>query len=167
MKRHVRYLPCCWLLGGLLAACLFAVAFLVLYPHSTRYVQNLDRALHPPIDPVAVAQVSAALPEDPSLIERWVGTEIVFDANDYAAWGVVLYIATPEEVLRRGRGPCYGRAVVLASILEAKGISYRLMANTTCGWPTRVANRSIGTSACAVRRSAWWTGAGGSKAWGG
>jgi hypothetical protein len=123
-----------WLLGGLSAACLFAVAFLVLYPHPTRYVQNLDRALHPPIDPTAVAQVSARLPEDPSLIERWVRNEIAFDANDYAAWDVVLYIATPAEVLERGRGPCYGRAVVLASILEAKGIPYRLMANTTHVW---------------------------------
>jgi hypothetical protein len=122
------------MLSGLLAACLLALAFLVLYPHPSLYVQNLERALHPPIDPAGVAYISATLPDDPSLIEQWVRSEIVFDADDYAAWGVVLYIATPAEVLERRRGPCYGRALVLASILEAKSIPYRVMANTTHVW---------------------------------
>jgi transglutaminase-like putative cysteine protease len=82
--------------------------------------------VHLPIEPELVAQVSAPFPDDPATVENWVRETIVYDANDYAGWGAILYIASPEEVLRRGRAPCYGRAVVLASILEAKGIPYRV-----------------------------------------
>ena len=134
MRRKGRSRRSSWVLGVPLAACLCALGFLVLYPRPALCVQNLERALHAPIDPAAVAQVSETLLEEPVLIERWVRSEIAFDTNDYAAWGVAFYIATPGEVLARGRGPCYGRAVVLASVLEAKGIPYRLMANTTHVW---------------------------------
>ena len=66
------------------------------------------------------------LPGDPAQIEAWVIEHIRRDANDYANWGGFFYIASPEEVLSIGRGPCYGRAVVLASILEDKHIPYRV-----------------------------------------
>jgi hypothetical protein len=74
------------------------------------------------------------LPNDPARVEEWVVENVIYDANDYADWGVVTYIASPDEVLRRGRGPCYGRAVVLASILEDKHIPYRLFVTFMHTW---------------------------------
>jgi hypothetical protein len=73
-----------------------------------------------------VAEISASLPDDPVKIEGWVIYNIGRDANDYANWGVIFYIASPAEVLSIQRGPCYGRAIVLASIQEDKGIPCRL-----------------------------------------
>jgi hypothetical protein len=100
--------------------------FLAAYPKPALFTRTLERALHPPIDPVAMAEISRSLPDDPAKIEAWVIGHIQRDANDYANWGVIFYIASPAEVLSIGRGPCYGRAIVLASILERKGIPYQL-----------------------------------------
>ena len=123
-----------WLWAAFLVAVVFAASVLILCANPSLYALSIRRAIDPPIEPAMVRDVSAHLPDDPARIEEWVRQEIVFDANDYASWGVVLYIATPEEVLERGRGPCYGRAVVLASILEEKGLQYRLMANMVHVW---------------------------------
>lgn len=123
-----------WFLGSLLITAVLVVLFLILCANPSLYAISLARALDPPIEPATVRDISATLPDDPESIEEWVRREIVFDANDYAGWGVILYIATPREVLERGRGPCYARAVVLASILEEKGLQYRLMANMVHVW---------------------------------
>ena len=102
------------------------ILFLAAYPRPVLFFRTMARAIHPPIDAGVVAEISRSLPDDPAKIEAWVIEHIERDANDYANWGVIFYIASPEEVLSIQRGPCYGRAVVLASILEDKGIPYRL-----------------------------------------
>jgi hypothetical protein len=119
-----------WLWGGIL----LLVWFLVAYPRPSLLIRTLTRFVHLPIEPAAVAHLSATLPDDPAYIEDWVRKQITYDANDYAGWGVVFYMAGPDEVLRRGRAPCYGRAVVLASILEQKGIPYRVFGTTLHMW---------------------------------
>ena len=47
-------------------------------------------------------------------------------AYDWQVNGVPWYFPTTAQVLRAGRGDCESRAVVLASILKAKGIPYQL-----------------------------------------
>jgi hypothetical protein len=121
-KKHFCFRKSTWLwIGGAIA-----ILFLVAYPKPSLFLRTVSRAIQPPIDPDTVAEISAGLPDDPAQIEGWVIEHIERDANDYANWGVIFYIASPAEVLSIGRGPCYGRAIVLASILEEKGIPYRL-----------------------------------------
>jgi hypothetical protein len=121
-KRHSRFGKSTWLWLGIVTIILFLVA----YPKPDLFFRTLGRAIHPPIDPGVVAEISQSLPDDPGQIEAWVIEHIERDANDYANWSVIFYIASPAEVLAIGRGPCYGRAIVLASILEEKHIAYRL-----------------------------------------
>jgi hypothetical protein len=99
---------------------------LVAYPKPGRLIQHVQNLIDPPIHPQAVSAISTALPDDPEVIESWVFEAIQRDANDYANWGVIFYFASPEEVLNIGRGACYARAIVLASILQAKSIPFRL-----------------------------------------
>ena len=87
------------------------ILFLVAYPKPALFVRSIERAVNPPIDPSAVTKISQSLTDDPTKIEAWVIEHIQRDANDYANWGVIFYIASPAEVLSIGRGPCYGRAV--------------------------------------------------------
>lgn len=121
-KKLIRFRKSTWLWIGIATLILFLVA----YPKPNLFLRTVVRAIHPPIDTGVTAEISASLPDDPAQIEAWVIEHIQRDANDYANWGVIFYIASPAEVLSIGRGPCYGRAVVLASILEAKQIPYRL-----------------------------------------
>lgn len=102
------------------------LVFLVAYPRPGLFFRTIAHAIHPPIRPAEVAAISPNLPGDPAQVEQWVIEHIQRDANDYANWGVIFYVTTPAEVLGIGRGPCYGRAIVLASILEDKHIPYRL-----------------------------------------
>ena len=93
-----------------------------------------DKDAHTPIEPAAVVHFSATLPDDPARIEQWVREKVVYDADGYRGWGVAFYIASPDQALRRGRGHCWDRAMVLASILEEKRIPYRLFANWMHAW---------------------------------
>jgi hypothetical protein len=130
MKMHMRLLKSRWLWGSILLLAWFLAA----YPRPSLLIRTMARFVHLPIEPAAVAHVSATLPDDPAAIEAWVRKQITYDANDYAGWGVVFYMASPEEVLRRGKAPCYGRAVVLASILEDKGVPHRVFGTTLHMW---------------------------------
>ncbi len=119
-----------WVWSGIIGLTLFLIA----YPNPVRFLLTVERALYPPIEPAAVATIGMTLPNDPAQIEEWIIEHITADANDYEGWGVIEYFATPTEVLQRGKGPCYGRAVVLASLLAEKGISYRIYAMVGHVW---------------------------------
>lgn len=110
------------------------IVILIAYPNPLLFFQTMERFIWLPIDPKGVASVSATLPDDPRLIEGWVNTNIVYASDSYETWGVFAYIATPSETLLRRRGPCRARAILFASILEAKGIPYRLYANALHAW---------------------------------
>ena len=66
------------------------------------------------------------LPDDPRAIEAYVLDRQVPYAYDWQSAGVPWYFPTTAEALRAGRGDCESRAVVLASILTAKGIPNEL-----------------------------------------
>ena len=101
-------------------------AFLALYPDPRVLWQSVDNLRHPNVDPAAVSAVAARLPNDPNAIRDAVLTRIVPYAYDWQVDGVPWYFPTTAQALRAGRGDCESQAVVLASILKAKGIPYQL-----------------------------------------
>jgi hypothetical protein len=101
--------------------------FLALYPNPSLLVRSINNIQHPDIDAAAVRNLAATLPNDPKLIEQAVLDRIVPYAYDWQVNGVPWYFPTTAEVIKAKRGDCESRAVVLASILKAKGIPYQLL----------------------------------------
>lgn len=100
--------------------------FVVLYPNPVVLVRSVHNIRHPGIDAVAVQDLAKSLPDDPKLIEQAVLDRIVPYEYDWRTSGVPWYFPTTREVLKAGKGDCESRAIVLASILQAKGIHYQL-----------------------------------------
>lgn len=100
--------------------------FVVLYPDPSVLVRSIENIAHPNVDAAAVRSLAATLPNNPRLIENAVVTRIVPYAYDWQVNDVPWYFPTTAEVIRWKRGDCESRALVLASILKAKGIPYRL-----------------------------------------
>jgi hypothetical protein len=106
---------------------LFATWTLVmLYPDPGMLVRSVRNVSRPAIDPQAVASLATALPDDPRAIEAHVLAREVPYSYDWQAVCVPWYFPTTAEALRAGRGDCESRAVVLASVLTAKGIPNEL-----------------------------------------
>lgn len=97
-----------------------------LYPDPTVLVHSVAHTVDPREDPAAVAALAAKLPNDPRKIEAYVLDRQVPYAYDWQSAGVPWYFPTTREALRAGRGDCESRAIVLASILAAKGIPHEL-----------------------------------------
>jgi len=117
--------------------------FVVLYPDPTMLADSVRNVRQPPVDAAAVAAVAQRLPDDPRTIERIVLDEIVPYGYDWDVSGVPWYFPTTAEALQAGRGDCESRALVLASILEAKGIPHQLRMSFDHIWvdyPGKVAN---------------------------
>jgi len=105
-----------------------AVAWILvmLYPDPGVLVRSVRNTARPQIQPEAVAALAARLPDDPRAIEAYVLDEQVPYAYDWQSAGVPWYFPTTAEAVRSGAGDCESRAVVLASILTAKGIPNEL-----------------------------------------
>lgn len=130
----------------------FVVAWtvIVLYPNVAMLFISAGRAWSPPVDPAAVQAVAATLPDDPRAIEAAVNSTIVPYAVPWQTYGVPWYFPTAQEVLERGEGDCQARAVVLASILRAKGIPAHFVGSFDHLWieypgkqPTSQENASV------------------------
>lgn len=106
----------------------------VLYPNPLLLVRSIVNAANPRIDPAAVRQWAAETPDAPAAIERQVLDRYVPYAVPWQTHGVPWYFPTTAEVVATGRGDCQGRMLVLASILEEKGIPYRLRASFDHIW---------------------------------
>jgi hypothetical protein len=117
-----------------IAMLLIAWTLVVLYPNMTDLVVSARHAWSPPVDPRAVQHLLATLPDDPRAIELAVNTTIVPYAVPWETYNVPWYFPTPREVLERGEGDCQARAVVLASILRAKGIPARFVGSFDHLW---------------------------------
>jgi len=94
---------------------------LVLYPNPVRLVTGVQRILNPHTDPAAVASLAQAMPADPVLIEDEV-LQLIPYSYDWETYGMPWYCPSVREVLQKGKGDCKAQALVLASILQAKGI---------------------------------------------
>ncbi len=123
---------------------------IVLYPDPRLLITSIARAWHPVIEPSAVRELAAGLPDDPRAIETIVTTELIAYATPWQTYGVPWYFATPTTALARGEGDCQAQAVVLASILRAKGIPATLVGSFDHLWveypgkrPSRLENRQV------------------------
>jgi hypothetical protein len=100
--------------------------FVMLYPDPAMLVRSVRNTIHPNVDPQAVQAIARRLPDDPRTIEAYVLDRQVPYAYDWQTAGVPWYFPTTREALRTHYGDCESRAVVLASILTAKGIPNHL-----------------------------------------
>ena len=117
--------------------------FVVLYPDPRVLLRSIHNIRHTDIDPAAVQSVAATLPDDPKLIEQAVLDRLVPYQYDWKVNGVPWYFPSTAEVLRAGQGDCESRAVLLASILKAKGIPFQLVMSLDHIWvqyPGKVSN---------------------------
>jgi hypothetical protein len=73
------------------------------------------------------------LPSDPVAIEKAVLVRIPY-RYDWELYSMPWYCPTIEEVLERGGGDCKARALVLASVLEAKNITYQVHSSPIHIW---------------------------------
>jgi len=96
---------------------------LVLYPNPARLFISVHRVFHVAADPVAVEPLLDDFPSDGEAIEVAVLQAIPY-RYDWQLHGMPWYFPTIHEVLRNGEGDCKARALVLASVLEGKGIPY-------------------------------------------
>ena len=111
---------------GVLAFLLVSWIVVMLYPDPALLVRSVRNTLEPQVDPGAASALAARLPADPRAIEAHVLDEAVPYAYDWQSAGVPWYFPAAAEALRAGRGDCESRALVLASVLTAKGIPNEL-----------------------------------------
>jgi hypothetical protein len=86
-----------------------------------------------PVDPGVLDQVAFSVPAAPAAIEEAVLANVRYE-YDWRQYGVPWYVPTAAEVVTTGRGDCESRAVLLASLLAARGIPYRLQASPVHIW---------------------------------
>jgi len=106
---------------------------LVLYPNPLNLIISTQRVLNSNADPGAVESMLNDLPSDPADIEKAVLARIPY-RHDWEVYSMPWYCPTSEQVLERGEGDCKARALVLASVLEAKNISYQVNYSPTHVW---------------------------------
>ena len=104
---------------------LLAWALVVLYPDPTVLATSVRNLLRPEADAAAAAGLAARLPDDPRLVEEEVLRRVPY-ATDWEAQGVPWRFPSAAEAVRESRGDCETRALVLASVLDAKGIPHEL-----------------------------------------
>jgi hypothetical protein len=106
----------------------------VLYPDPRLLGVSALRALNPPIDPEAVRGLAASLPSNSRAIEAQVNGPLVAYKVPWQTHRVPWYYPTPREVLASKTGDCQARAILLASLLRAKGIPARLVGSFDHLW---------------------------------
>ena len=97
----------------------------VLYPNPFNLVISIQRVFSVDVDPGAVGTILGDFPSDPTAIEKAVLERIPY-RYDWEVYSMPWYFPTVEQVLGKGEGDCKARALVLASIFEAKNIPYRI-----------------------------------------
>jgi hypothetical protein len=105
----------------------------VLYPNPLNFIFSIERLRNFHADPGAVEFMLNEFPSDPVAIEKAVLTKIPY-RHDWIVYGMPWYCPTIDEVLDQGTGDCKSRALVLASVLEAKNISYQINLSPTHVW---------------------------------
>ena len=135
--------------------------FAVLYPDPAVLVRSIHNTVRPDIDPGAVQAIADRLPSDPKAIEAYVLGRQVPYSYDWQTAGVPWYFPTTREALRMHDGDCESRAVVLASILTAKGIPNHLYMSLDHIWvdyPGKTANalENPGVQLAGSRNGHWF-----------
>jgi len=114
---------------------LFVVLWIVfvLYPNPLNFFLSIHRSANLGVNPDAVEFMLADLPSEPAAVERAVLAAIPY-SYDWEVYGMPWYFPTIDQVLDSRRGDCKARALVLASVFEAKGIPYLLNWSPTHVW---------------------------------
>ena len=110
-------------LGPLIFA--FFWTLLVLYPRPADLLTSIHRLFIPPTDPQAVEKLIPLLPssDNPALVEDFILQEFPY-RYDWLNYNRPWYFPTAAEALEKNAGDCKTRFIILASTLEALGISY-------------------------------------------
>ncbi|MGZ4861819.1 MAG: hypothetical protein ACXV2E_03430 [Halobacteriota archaeon] len=74
-----------------------------------------------------------SLPANATAIERYVDSHIHY-AYDFHVYGAVWYLPTPSDVLKAQQGDCKSKAILLASLLEAKQIPHAVKVSPVHFW---------------------------------
>ena len=106
---------------------------LVLYPNPLNLIISIQRILNFDAAPGTVEFMLNDFPSDPVAIEQAVLAKIPY-RYDWDLYSMPWYCPTIEEVLERGEGDCKARALVLASVLEAKSIPYQVHSSPMHVW---------------------------------
>ena len=117
-----------------------ALVILILFPSPLIIYKNYQRLQNPPIQPQSIENTSD-IPDNPQKIEDWVEKNTEYQ-YDFKVHGSVWYIPTPEQTLKKGKGDCKARAILLASIFEKKGIDYELHISMFHWWVSYENNNS-------------------------
>jgi hypothetical protein len=97
----------------------------VVYPDPRPLFTSIARLETPPVDGTAVAGLASTLPNDYHVIENY-SLDYVQYESAWTVYRLPWYFPTIQEVLRDRAGDCQARALLFASILEAKGMPYTL-----------------------------------------
>ncbi|MGA7075343.1 MAG: hypothetical protein WBZ42_02165 [Halobacteriota archaeon] len=107
---------------------------LILFPNPALLPLNVYRFFEMPTRPTNDVQLVAdSLPANATAIERYVDSHIHY-AYDFQAYGAVWYLPTPSDVLKAQQGDCKSKAVLLASLLEAKQIPHTVKVSPVHFW---------------------------------
>jgi TM2 domain-containing membrane protein YozV len=99
----------------------------MLYPNPWKIVTGVKRILDPHTDPAAVTSLVQEMnTNDPAVIEQNV-LKLIPYSYDWDTYGMPWYCPSVQEALDKGKGDCKAQALVLASILDAKGIPNRIV----------------------------------------
>lgn len=138
-----------WKIVLITVAILSFWTFIVCYPNPFVFISSLIRYARFPIDPSVIELIEAEVPDEPAKIDNLV-MELVKYEYDWKNYSVPDYLSTARESVIRRRGDCEDRAIVLASLLAAKNISYTLKASLTHFWvdypgkkPSRSENKNV------------------------
>jgi len=96
-----------------------------LYPNPLKLITSVQRVFNLDIDPGTIEFMLDDFPSAPADIEETVLARIPYH-YDWELYGVPWYFPTIKEVLQKEKGDCKARALVLASIFEARNIPYRV-----------------------------------------
>jgi len=105
----------------------------VLYPNPLNLIISIQRVFNFDTDPGAVEFMLNDFPSDPAAIEKAVLAGIPY-RYDWELYSMPWYFPAIGEVLERGEGDCKARALVLASVLEAKNIPYQVHSSPMHVW---------------------------------
>lgn len=105
----------------------------VLYPNPANIIISIHRVLNFEANPGAVESMLDGLPSDAADIEKGVLATIHY-RHDWEVYGMPWYCPTVEQVMERGEGDCKSRALVLASVLEAKNVTYQVHSSPIHIW---------------------------------
>jgi hypothetical protein len=114
---------------------------LILFPNPMVLPVDVYRFFKMPTKPTGdVNLVAASLPANGSAIEQYVDAHVHY-TYDFQAYGAVWYLPTPSDVLKSQQGDCKSKAVLTASLFEAKGIPYTLVSLLSISGSTTAESR--------------------------